>query len=165
MKDAYFQILDFEGRISSNDVYHDLGFTDNLIETVQEILQNSGHKTDMETIEKLGFPMTVLRHNQGGLHIGSETNESRQAIIFYNHQSPEVAEIKTRAHEESHAVCYLGLRKDLEKMVDVAGIGKFCEEDFCDQMGFYVLRKKGIEIPDDLLIPYNERLRIASDRL
>lgn len=164
MKDVYFQMLDFERKIPDNYSFSDMGYTDSLMDKAKEVIENMGYEPTEKILEELGFPIIILRHNRGGIHISTtRADGGKHSFIFYN-RFPEAKDIHNRAHEETHAISNLGLRKDLEKMIGVSNLEQLCEEDFCDQAGIYILRKKSIEIPPDLIISYEKRLALVSKR-
>jgi len=160
MKDIYFEMLDFEGRVPDNYSFTDLGYTTSLVDKAKEFIQMRGYEPTEKVLEEKGFPLVVLQHNSGGFHIGMKRDDGgKESFIFYNQLLPETGDIHTRAHEEAHAVSNLGLRKDLERMMGISNPEWLCEEDFCDQAGLYVLRKKGFAVPLELTILYEEKLR------
>jgi len=165
MKGVYFQMLDFKGKMPDNYSFTDAGYTSNLMEEAKEFLQNNGYESTEKALEELGFPMVTLRTNSGGLHIAVNNVEGRESHIFYNQLFPESADFFNRAHEEAHAASNLGLRRDLERMIGVQNLERLSEEDFCDQAGIYVLRKKGLEVPQGFKESFAKRLIIASNNL
>jgi hypothetical protein len=164
MKKVYFEMLDFEAIIPDSYSFIDKGYTPSLMDRAKDWLKEMGCDPTEKALADMGFQMETLRYNSGGIFIGTKTPDGRKAsTIFYNHLAPEADDIYNRAHEETHAAEYLDLREDLENMMGTSGLEQLCEEDFCDQAGFYVLKRKGIEIPELLKIPYEKRLLIISN--
>ena len=153
MKQIYFQMLDFEGRVPNNHSFIDAGYTSSLMDKAKEFVKDFlGYEPTEKVLEELGYPMVALRYNRGGLHISRNNWWGRKlSYIFYNQISPESNNIITRAHEEAHAASNLGLRRDLERMIGIPNLEQLCEEHFCNQAGLYALRKRDIEIPQSLV--------------
>jgi len=163
MKAVYFEMLDFQGKIADNEGFEDFGYVPDLLEKTRELFARNGLPNEDEDIIKLlgREPFyQILVPNDGGYHLrlSNAVGEARHSWIYYNKFSDEASDIFMRAHEETHAVCHLGLRGELEQRIGLPTLSDLWEEDFCDQAGLYAVRKKGIEPHPDNLIPYAERL-------
>ena len=148
MKDIYFEILDFEGKIPDNYCYTDLGYTDNLLETTRELYKKQGLPNDNEYLKKAGAPLT---NNPGGRHVVFFYENGISTFVYYTHFSNFPLEIFNRAHEESHAVITLGLKEELKKKMNLSFLANLSKENFCDKAGLSAIKNKGLKLPPGLI--------------
>jgi hypothetical protein len=169
MKTVYFETLGLEGKIPDNYDYIDLGQVDSLFDTIKKVHIERGLPTYNAFFIEKEYPMHLFRLNQGGIHFTHFKSDGKggiQSIIFYSKFAREAENIKTRAHEETHAICHLGLldlRKEIKRRIRTLEtpsiISRYIdEEQICDLSGIYVLKERGIEIPSDLLLSYEARM-------
>lgn len=161
MKDVYFQILDFEGRMPKINEFQDFGYVPQLLDKTKELFRKLGQPDDEEYIKQCGIDVDLQRENYGGFHMritNYPVDNSKTSYIYYNKFNDKSINLWNRAHEEAHAVCHIGLKGKLEKRMGLPNLEcGLWEEDFCDQAGLYALRQKDIEPHPSILIPYTDR--------
>jgi len=157
--------------------YHDLGPTTNRYEKLKSILieiwelkDNSyaDSKIIDSQIKSLYSEAHFLKISKGGFHLGVRGHPApghRSSFVFYNnlkHKSlteNQALNVWNQAHEEAHAAIFLGAKRDLETLVGCEILNCESEEEFCDKAAIYALKKWGCELPEDAMIPYEERKR------
>ncbi len=157
MKDVYFHMLGFEGKIPDIYEFQDLGYVPDLLAKTRELFDKLGLPNGEDYIRQCGIDVDLLKTNSSGFNMritNYPVDGSKTSWIYYNQFDDESIDIWNRAHEEAHAACHLGLRSELEKRIGIPNLSDLYEEDFCDQAGLYVLEKKGIEPNPIILIPY-----------
>ena len=160
MKEVYFNMLDFEGKMPDINEFQDLGYVPELLVKTKELFDKLGQPNGEDHIRQCGIDVDLLKSNFGGFHMritNYPVDGSKTSWIYYNQFDDESIDIWNRAHEEAHATCHLGLRSELEKKIGSPNLSDLYEEDFCDQAGLYVLKRRGIEPHPNILIPYADR--------
>lgn len=156
-------MLDFKGRIPDSYHFEDRGYVENLLESAKTVFEDLGFGADEDNMLSLGIDVPMLKYGFGGHHLfmNAIDGSSKYSWIYYTKSAEEGEDIWARAHEETHAVCNMGLRNSLEAHLDGPRFNG-CGEEFCDAVSLHILSKKGIRLPELLLIPYYNRLRVFS---
>jgi len=160
MKDVYFQILDFEGKMPDINKFQDFGYVQDMLQKTKELFEKIGQPNGEDHIRRCGIDVDHQKENSGGFHMritNYPVQGSKTSYIYYNKFEEVSIDTWNRAHEEAHAVCHLGLRSELERRISSSNLSDLYEEDFCDQAGLYVLKRKGIKPHPSTLIPYADR--------
>lgn len=162
MKNLYFETLNFEGKVRDIDEFVDFGYVPNLLAQTKKLFRKLEEPDTITHFRSINLNVAILKHNRGGFHLritNYPEKHSKTSWIYYTRVEDRALDIWNRAHEETHAVCHLGLRAELERKVNMPGLSNLYEEDFCDQAGLYVLRKRDIQPHPGCLIPYLDRIR------
>jgi|GEM_PF-3460584 len=151
MHNVYFRALDFETKMSYKKEFIDFGYLKNISQGTKDLLIMYGGTLPGLKNGKIELNLNSLKLTMGEtLRLHTEYLNKpggKAAWIYYVNMQNEVFNLIIRAHEEAHAICYLGHRKSLEKRINEPNLNILAEEDFCDQAGLYVIKKKGLTLP------------------
>ncbi len=148
MHRVHFKALDFRPSISDHNLFADYGYVSDLSPKEKEYLFRFNLSLK-ETDDKLPLADSqIIMGETVRLGIEYESgSKGRGAFIIYRKINDPTLDLVIRAHEESHAACWLGVRQSLERKINIKHLDEMLEEDFCDEGALYALRLRKLSIP------------------